>query len=491
MYQHAVAGTAAIALITPFLILLGAIESNAQASAAGTAQEINGNWYCSEVNAISYTDFPGNGSYNKVTNMDAATGQCSFEQYGYSGSLSPLNEELSLHVRGPTWLKQVAVYTFDTSSNSKRNAKRNTHGRRHAGHQYLHGHHGKVKEVRERQHEHDYAKRSVGELVSATIDGQLVSWTNMYAGPGVATILPSPAVSPIVAQFDEMNDSSPATTNVANAEPPMVSPTAATSSLQGSPIIAASSAMASSEASSGAWTRQAYYNAADGTSQGITFLNHFGGVNGLPGTSAGGAAFGTSLSYASSDSQTGAASPQTLSNAVIEDDVEVIIMSDNSCDDGSCGYTRPGGVAYHGFSGSLKVFLLEFSMPYTNTTGFNADMPAIWLMNAQIPLTSQYGENPDCSCWTSGCGEFDLFEILDSGNFRCKSTLHMAPAGGSSDWFMRPTGDSITAAVIFAGSNEVAAIRILDQGQSFDKSLSGSVINSWVQEQSSLFSMSE
>ena len=31
---------------------------------------------------------------------------------------------------------------------------------------------------------------------------------------------------------------------------------------------------------------------------------------------------------------------------MIEDDVEVIIMSDKSCDDGSCGYTRPGGVAY-------------------------------------------------------------------------------------------------------------------------------------------------
>ncbi len=112
----------------------------------------------------------------------------------------------------------------------------------------------------------------------------------MYAGPGVATILSSPAVAPIVAQFDEMNDSSPDTTTVADAGLPMVSPTAATPSPQSSPTIAASSAMASSEASSGYWARQAYYNAADGTSQGITFLNHFGGVNGVPGTSAGGAA---------------------------------------------------------------------------------------------------------------------------------------------------------------------------------------------------------
>ena len=182
-------------------------------------------------------------------------------------------------------------------------------------------------------------------------------------------------------------------------------------------------------------------------------------------------------------------------------------MSDKSCDDGECGYTRPGGVAYRkalrflsippsiancildGFSGSRKVFLLEFSMPMTNRTGFNADMPAIWLLNAQIPLTSQYGENPDCSCWTSGCGEFDLFEVLDSSNFRCKSTLHMAPAGGSSDWFQRPTGDSITAAIVFAGNNEVAAIRVLNQEQSFGESLSGTVVNGWVEQRSSTFNM--
>lgn len=112
----------------------------------------------------------------------------------------------------------------------------------------------------------------------------------MYAGPGIATILPSPAVTPIVAQFDEMNDSSPDTTTAANAELPTVSITAAKQSPQGSSTIAPSGAIASSDANGGYWARQAYYNAADGTSQGITFLNHFGGANGVPGTSAGGAA---------------------------------------------------------------------------------------------------------------------------------------------------------------------------------------------------------
>lgn len=130
-----------------------------------------------------------------------------------------------------------------------------------------------------------------------------------------------------------------------------------------------------------------------------------------------------------------------------------------------------------GFGGDHKIFLLEFSMPSTGKTGFNGDMPAIWLLNAQIPLTSQYGENPDCSCWTSGCGEFDIFEILDSGNFRCKSTLHMAPAGGCSDYFERPTKGTIKAAVVFRGSNELAHIQILDSSQRFDMTLSTEVVD--------------
>ena len=116
-------------------------------------------------------------------------------------------------------------------------------------------------------------------------------------------------------------------------------------------------------------------------------------------------------------------------------------------------------------------------MPSTGKSGFNADMPAVWLMNAQIALTSQYGTNPHCSCWTTGCGEFDLFEVLDTGNIRCKSTLHMAPAGGSSDYFERPTKSTIKAAVVFAGSNETASIHIIDDAQSFDETLAGSLVD--------------
>ena len=84
-------------------------------------------------------------------------------------------------------------------------------------------------------------------------------------------------------------------------------------------------------------------------------------------------------------------------------------------------------------------------MPMTGETGFNADMPAIWIMNAKIALTSQYGENQQCSCWSRGCGEIDVFEVLDTGNTRCKSTLYMAPADGSSDYFERQAANHLAS----------------------------------------------
>ncbi|KAG8527097.1 uncharacterized protein KY384_008526 [Bacidia gigantensis] len=437
------------------LLALAIRDTNAQECAAGSAKKVAGNWYCSAVNAIKYENFPGHGFYNKVSNMNATTGECTSEQHNYSGSLSPLDEELSLHIRGPTWLKQVAIYTLEDKVGS--NEKRETDAHRHdkpGVHEYLHNYHAKAKE------------RAVGDEVVVTMDGKIVSWVNEYAGPRPATQLPSashPAHKHIKAQSTAVSRtiSSHKTT-----------PTEDSSVTKASP--------GDTDRGNG-WTRRAFYNADSGKAQGLTFLNHFGGTKGIPGTAAGGSAFGASLSYASADGQSGAGSPQTLQNAMIEDDAEIVIMSDESCDDGGCGYVRAGGVAYHGFGGSHKIFLLEFSMPVTGKTGFNGDMPGIWLLNAQIPHTSQYGINPDCSCWTSGCGEFDLFEILDSHDMRCRSTLHMAPAGGSSDYFDRPTKDNVIAAVIFSGNDNGVVIRVLKEGETdFGGSLDPKTMAGWM-----------
>ncbi|KAH0544211.1 hypothetical protein FGG08_001656 [Glutinoglossum americanum] len=112
----------------------------------------------------------------------------------------------------------------------------------------------------------------------------------------------------------------------------------------------------------------------------------------------------------------------------------------------------------------------------SGASGMNADMPAIWMLNAQIGRTLQYGK-PECSCWTTGCGEFDLFEVLDAGNNRCKSTLHMGShSAGDSNYFQRPTGDCIKAAVLFDGPSNSVSIQVLDPSTA----ISGSLTNAQV-----------
>ncbi len=98
-------------------------------------------------------------------------------------------------------------------------------------------------------------------------------------------------------------------------------------------------------------------------------------------------------------------------------------MLAEACGANDCGYVQPSSVAYRecsevtdrharelneftdGIAGADKVFLFEFSMPTdSGASGNLADMPAIWMLNAQIPRTTQYGP-ADCNCWESGCGE--------------------------------------------------------------------------------------
>jgi len=135
-------------------------------------------------------------------------------------------------------------------------------------------------------------------------------------------------------------------------------------------------------------------------------------------------------------------------------------------------------ISADGFDGASKIFLFEFSMPHDITaTGPNADMPAIWMLNAQIPRTTQY---TTCSCSASGCGEFDLFEVLLSdspGNTYCKSTVHgTANSGGASNYFYRPSAGTMKAAVVMTGSQ--AVIKVIDDSYTFGNTLSNSDVSS-------------
>jgi hypothetical protein len=95
-------------------------------------------------------------------------------------------------------------------------------------------------------------------------------------------------------------------------------------------------------------------------------------------------------------------------------------------------------------------------MPHDNQplqpSGINVDMPAIWMLNAQIPRVGQYLSQPGCSCWSTGCGELDIVETLSTGNTRLISTMHSgagnAQGAGFSDYFQRPVEVYVKIAIL-------------------------------------------
>ena len=117
-------------------------------------------------------------------------------------------------------------------------------------------------------------------------------------------------------------------------------------------------------------------------------------------------------------------------------------------------------------------------MPYTNGTGFDADMPAIWILNAQIPRTLQYGSS-QCSCWETGCGEMDVFEVLGGGDQRMKATWHGDDAGGSSYWFNRPQ-TSQKAGVLLSESNAIVSIFFLPNTADFATAVTAETVTAWM-----------
>ena len=147
-----------------------------------------------------------------------------------------------MHFRGPIHINNVAVYTPGTSK-KREVAHTAAHAKRH-GHQHLHKKH----------QEHKHEERAVGDVVTATIGGQVVTWINTYGGP--------------TADAAEINVAAVAT-SVADSEP------AETESSKASTTSSSKSA-SSTGIITGDFVRSAYYNAADGTADGLVFLAKVG-----------------------------------------------------------------------------------------------------------------------------------------------------------------------------------------------------------------------
>lgn len=405
------------------------------ASAHAQCSEISGNYYCNKVDQVVYENIGFSGSYNKVTNFDTNSCSCSSKPVAFSGSLSPLDEEVSLHFRGPLNLKQFAYYSYNNTKSKRDVPEAETE-----------------KHTVARRHVHHAHKR---EIVYVT-------------------------------EYVQADAAASSTAAAASTSTAAAAKKAAAAKASSS---AASSSKQTSQTGTG-WTRQSYYNAASQSSNGLVFLNHQGGT---AGSGVWDTCFGNSLSYCGSDGISGAGSPQVLADTVIPSNKEFSIFTSEKCQGDSCGYYRPGSTAYHGFDGNYKAFAFEFSMPSDagSDAVINGDMPAIWMLNAQIPRTLQYG-NGACSCWSTGCGEFDIFEVLNSGNKFLTSHLHTGQGaaslannggGGTADYIARPVSGTLKAAVIFADAS--ITLTVLDDDTTFDSFLSDDAMAKWIAQSSS------
>lgn len=235
--------------------------------------------------------------------------------------------------------------------------------------------------------------------------------------------------------------------------------------------------------SSDSWSRQAYYDASAQTADNVTFMNNQGQAS---------PCVGKALSYANADGTASSSSATILkADNYISSDQEFSIFSTDKCPksgvNNGCGYYRDGIPAFYGFGGETKMFLFEFKMPsetQANSSSFEYyDMPAIWLLNDQIPRTSQYPLNANCSCWASGCGEYDIFEVMNgTEKNHLYSTFHtyqgiedLGTGIQSYGYIPRDTEGTMMGGVVFDSDGNV--ISFVSNSTTFDDTLSASTVN--------------
>lgn len=418
------------AKLTSFVML--AIAGSVSATCSNIVDSIP---YCNEVSKITYDNVGFSGTYQAVSYMNSDTCECKFTPKSFGGSLAPLDEELSLHFRGPMKIKRMAVYQPAGSVK-----KRSEHLKRHQHHAKRHA-----------------AATTTTTTVTSTVT---VVWDEPTA-PAKA----EDKVKDLVEDFKgkgKVEDSKGKGKGKGEKEsdkpspPPVVKP----------PKVEA-------PAGDGSFVRVGYWS-DEGDSHGLTFMNHRGGQ----GSGVFDYCWGNSISYADKTLQSGSAKPQIPDAISLGSNQEFIVMSDTPCSEGEgCGYHLPGIPAYHGFGGKNKIFVFEFSMPEGGAGGFNGNMPAIWALNANIPKTAQYGA---CSCWDSGCGELDVFEVLQGKHDGVKTHYHSKQGakggkyggGGSPDFFKRPVSGNIQLAVEFNGDKAIN-ISVLNGDADFGPTCSG------------------
>ncbi|KAK4035404.1 hypothetical protein C8A01DRAFT_17933 [Parachaetomium inaequale] len=502
----------------------------------GTATEEHGNRYCQKVQRITYQNMGISGLYSQVISMDQGTGECTFAPREFSGPLGPFGEPLSLHLRGPLNLKQVAVYVPATPGDkaSQTQGKRSTAGATidtaivdlHREHRraspldhfydphakglnngthwippindhrnHTHGrhsvvyvswptgysHHPEIWKLPPASTVYSVAKRdliivTVTSIQVVTVTGPVGSNTTAAASSSAedsvtVTVTTFSTATPTSSGSSSGSSSSSGIGSSSGSKSYSVGPISGPSS---TPLPPPSSNLRVGASGTHQFVRTGYYNAAQQKAEGVMFLGNYGGQRSGKWTQK----LGNTLSYLNADGTGGAPNATLLKDTTLLSSHEAALFTDQPCD-ASCGYVQNGSVAYKGFPGPSRIFLLEFSMPHNttppdpgNTTSPGNDKPAIWLLNARIPYTAQY--HP-CNCHASGCGELDIFEVLSPGHDKAKSTVHSVYSGGDSNYFERPVDPArpVRVAVVFDGDGDddddegkgAVSIIVLGQGE--------------------------
>lgn len=234
--------------------------------------------------------------------------------------------------------------------------------------------------------------------------------------------------------------------------------------------------------SSSDWSRQAYYDSSSQTAENVTFLNRQGDDSPCA---------GKALSYAAEDGLQKADKATVLKDgALISSGKEYTIFSNVSCPKSGlnkgCGVYRSGIPAYYGFGGVTKMFVFEFKMPTETQTNSSSieyyDMPAIWLLNDHIPRTAQYPTNANCSCWASGCGEYDIFEVMNgTERNHLYSTFHtfqgiedLGTGIQSNGYIPRNTSGTMKGGVVFDSAGNT--ISFMSDATTFDETFSAEAL---------------
>jgi hypothetical protein len=80
-------------------VLAAAIGLSTMVISASACADISGNRYCNPVEGIEYANVGTAGSYNRIIDMPP-DGHCKSTPRPFSGPISPLDEEVSVHFRG-------------------------------------------------------------------------------------------------------------------------------------------------------------------------------------------------------------------------------------------------------------------------------------------------------------------------------------------------------------------------------------------------------